>query len=253
MYLSPTGLVTRRCYAATYEDCDGRAATREHWISRALLERIQGDGSGLRVGGLSWGAGRKDVSNAALASRMLCGRHNSMLHALDDAAIDLHDAWLAALLGHGTRRSLVGDDIERWALKVLVGMVASGGAHLDGRKVRALPDRPVLDALFGFRTLPSPLGFYLVKHSDTDDGLKISVERPPPGHEMAGRAFGITIQIVTFRFLTWLGSKPPQGANLVHRPAGLDFGPLGRIDFQWSQGASHPAERLRFRPTSESP
>lgn len=155
-FVTTTGLVTRKCYATAYGDCDGGPATREHWISKALLERIQDDGTGLLVAGLSWFEGER--ATVELTTRMLCGRHNHMLHDLDGAIMALHDALLAVAEGKETRITIPGEYLERWAFKVLVGMIVSGAARIDGRNVKATPPQAVLDVLFGITDLPEGEG-----------------------------------------------------------------------------------------------
>lgn len=232
--MTTTGLLTRKCYAAAYGDCDGGAATREHWISRALLERVQYDGVGLRVAGLSWFEGERECSDAELVTKILCARHNRMLSELDHSIVTLHDAWLAAGEGRETRLTISGDMLERWALKVLVGMIVSGTARVDGVPVRVPPPLAVVDVVFGARDLPSPRGFYFVVHTEFDSSLKIKVNTGPSGTELEGVVLGITVQFLAFRYVTWLGSMTPVASTqLLYRPAALDFGPFGRIDFQW--------------------
>lgn len=257
--MTTTGLVTPKCYAAAYRDCDGGAATREHWITKALQQRIQHDGTGLRVAGLSWFEGERDSHEGELTARMLCARHNHMLHDLDASIVSLHDAWLAAGEEKETHVVIHGDLLERWALKVLVGMVVSGAALVDGVKVK-MPaphvPRAVLDIVFGLHDLPSPRGFYFVIHDERDEALKIKVNTPPLGHELEGVALGITIQFLAFRFLTWLNPVAPGYPHiLIHRPAGIDLGSLGRIALQWNQGAANGDVRLdlQIRGTGELP
>jgi len=163
-----------------------------------------------------------------------------MLHDLDDAIITLHDAWLGAAGGDHVDVVIQGENLERWALKVLVGMIVSGAALIDGRNVRVKPPQAVLDVIFGKCDLPSPRGFYFAFHDERDDGLKIKVNTPPEGHPLEGIALGITIQFLAFRFLTYLAPLPFEDRErFVYRPAGIDFGATGRIAFEWRQGAAN--------------
>ncbi len=237
----PTGVVTQGCYAASYRDCDGGPLTKEHWITKRLLELVQDDGSGLHVTGLSFAGGQRDMWFSELQSRILCEKHNTILSELDVAIVALHNAWLAIARGQPLRTEISGHKLERWALKVLVGGAASGVLQVDGNTIRSEPSQPVLDALFGLRQLPSPCGFHFEVHGDREDGMKIGFVRPPPDHPEAGLVFGIRLQVRAFRFLTWLSSRgAPPFPNLFYRPAGLDFGSGSRLGFEWSDG---PATR----------
>ncbi|MEO7862044.1 MAG: hypothetical protein ABIU05_16745 [Nitrospirales bacterium] len=236
--MTTTGLATHRCYAAQYHDCDGGPPTREHWITQALLKRIRDDGTGLQVTGLDWLDGPVALREGGLASKVLCGRHNEMLHKLDDAAIQLHDAWLAGAEQKETRTTINGHNLESWGIKVIAGFLASGAARVDRLKVKVKPPQPILDVVFGLRKLPPPLGFYFCLHDDFEDGFKIKVNMPPAGHELEGIALGITLQMVTLRMLIWLHSVPPNGDSFIYRPAGIDFGNNNAIDFEWSAGSA---------------
>ncbi|HEY6222201.1 MAG TPA: hypothetical protein VIW26_00320 [Gemmatimonadales bacterium] len=239
-----TGLVSKRCYAAQYHDCDGEPSSREHWITRALLERLRRDGAGIEVTGLAWFDGARASHEDEIIARVLCQRHNSMLSELDDAVIALHDAWLGAAEGKRVDVVIQGEKLERWALKVLLGMITSGAARIDGRKVKVKPPRAVVDVVFGRHELPPPRGFYFALHDERDDELKIKVNIPPQGHPLEGTALGITIQFLAFRFLTYLSALPiADGDNdrYIYRPAGIEFGDNARIEFVWRQGAASRA------------
>src|SRR4051794_27298208 len=79
----PTGYSHERCYARTLEDCSTRIS-REHYLSATLLREI---GSHPLLEGLSFLNGEsKRLSVDALASNMLCTRHNTALSPLDAEA-----------------------------------------------------------------------------------------------------------------------------------------------------------------------
>lgn len=245
-----TGLVTKRCYAAAYEDCDGGAATREHWITEKLLERIKYDGTGLLVEGLSWADGPRAGDTDLVASRVLCERHNNMLGDLDNTIVGLHDAWLGAAEGRTGTTTLKGDLVERWAIKVLVGMVTSGAVRVGGERVKATsPPQGLLDVLFGVHELPPPRGFYFTMHDERDEGLKIKLQR------VGDIVVGITIQFLALRFLTWLTDQatPAPAEQLFYRPAGLDFGKLGRLMLDWRLGAGSQAIGIDIGPITPNP
>lgn len=242
MNAETTGRVTPRCYAARYKDCDGGATEREHWLTKALLKRTQFDGTGLQVDGLARQEGPVESDPDELFSRILCARHHDTLDGLDDAAIALYDAWMSAAAGKPIATSIQGERLERWALKVLVGMIVSGSVRIDGRRIKAEPPDAVLDVLFGNRDLPPPRGFHFVIHDERDDGYKVRIDRVPPnqGHELEGIALGITIQFAALRFMTTLLPLRADPKTFIYRPAGIDFGTVGRLDLRWEAGAANP-------------
>jgi hypothetical protein len=163
-----SGQVVDGCYAACLRDCAGRLS-REHYISENLLIRLNDSGR-LRVQGFPWQ--RADASErippGALAARILCERHNSDLGALDEVATLLVDrlerVGLEFLAGErGDWVWLVnGHDVERWLLKVLVGLVLVGAARRDGGQSLGT-QIPVtwVRCLFGEFSFPSTGGLHV--------------------------------------------------------------------------------------------
>ncbi|GAA4553781.1 hypothetical protein [Pseudonocardia xishanensis] len=126
-----TGYAHPQCYAASSADCS-EDLTREHWFSKSILDQI-GEKT-FWVEGLRWqkGPGKKEVSHKSFRSKVLCGRHNEALSALDAEAAEFFGvcARCQDLMVSRTPGRLfamfAGDDIERWMLKVVLGGIASG-------------------------------------------------------------------------------------------------------------------------------
>jgi hypothetical protein len=115
----------------------------------------------LAKGKYKMGAGRDT------GDRILCKRHNEALSPLDAeagrfmrAARDFHDG-----LSHGQPcddvRLFAGEDLEKWMLKTLCGMIGSGN-------VAALSDVPKqwVNQLFQNAPFSKPLGLYLVRSAE---------------------------------------------------------------------------------------
>jgi hypothetical protein len=115
-----------RCYAATLGGCSGQIS-REHYISRSVLESV---GQVIQISGLPWQERSeiKTVGTSALTAKILCEHHNSLLSPLDDTAkelvVGLKDAYDSAMKGNMSNGtcSLPGDQLEKWLLKVIVGI-----------------------------------------------------------------------------------------------------------------------------------
>ena len=115
-----------RCYAATLGDCSGQAS-REHYVSRSVLEIV---GQVVQISGFPWQKPNeeKTVGTSVLTAKILCRHHNSLLSRLDAAAkefvVGLKDAYDSAIKGNMSNGtcSIPGDQLERWLLKVLVGI-----------------------------------------------------------------------------------------------------------------------------------
>ena len=115
-----------QCYAATLADCSG-GVSREHYVSRSVLEIV---GQKVQISGLPWQKPneKKTVGTSALTAKILCEHHNSLLSRLDTAAkefvVGLKSSYESAMKGsmsNGTC-SIQGDLLEKWLLKVLVGI-----------------------------------------------------------------------------------------------------------------------------------
>ncbi|HEY0991815.1 MAG TPA: hypothetical protein VGD80_32415, partial [Kofleriaceae bacterium] len=121
-----TGYAHPKCYARTLNDCS-QQITREHYISKKLLERLED----FEADGLAWLPEKKSLTAKALQSKVLCKRHNEALSPLDDNITNLYD-----MMRRWQDRKVVGDlvldgeDLERWAIKVMFGLFASGSSQL---------------------------------------------------------------------------------------------------------------------------
>jgi len=122
-----TGFSNSQCYASELNDCDSKLS-REHYITKALLEYLNIDKE-LKIEGLSWTAGKEQsIPPNALASKILCQRHNSTLSVLDENALRLFKAFdeeNAKGSGIKTLYLFSGNDIERWLIKVFCGLLYS--------------------------------------------------------------------------------------------------------------------------------
>ena len=173
---------------APLQDCDGKPVTREHYISKALLLRF---GDGFWVDGLSWMSGPKQLTEKVLVSKMLCKKHNNALDELDTMIGNFYDVLVRA---HEDRlvgwHSFEGSLLERWAIKVMCGLIASGNFG-DGEAAEIV--LPYLQILFGQTSILDGRGFYCVGDpierfdSDRMDAALMFVE---PNDVDAGKVYG---------------------------------------------------------------
>jgi hypothetical protein len=136
--------------------------SREHYISHAVLKAIAQKGL-VKLDGFSWQKEKAAwIPSATLTSRILCKRHNEALSPLDfeagrfmRAVRDFHAA-LSSWPARDEVRLFAGEDLEKWMLKTLSGMVASGN-------IVGLNDvpKPWIAQLFRCDPLREPLGLYI--------------------------------------------------------------------------------------------
>jgi hypothetical protein len=249
--MATSRLAKRRCYAAPLNDCDGGSVTAEHYISRKLLLRF---GNKFTVEGLPWLNGPRELTESTMTAKVLCNRHNSALSPLDDAICNLYEVLLKAHQGHHVgARDFDGEDLERWALKVLLGLGASGNLLIEGQSERMEAPDLYLRILFGREEMPEGCGFYYIGgHIPAFDAdcLSIGVERYPAGDYEAGAVYGVTIRLLDFQFVTSITQRlAPGPQKLEYRPHGfiLDDPERGRVRLQWNRTPSTKVLVLKMR------
>ena len=221
------------CYANCLTDCDNQRS-REHFISESLLHYLN-QKNGLRVGGYPWIKGNDQaLPPNALASKMLCKRHNSALSQLDAIAVRLFQAFDEERVS-GSGQQLIhlfsGHDIERWLLKILCGLAFSKSIQLEGEADLSIPDC-WLRILFGEADLPNEQGLYVCKSR----GHRF---KGPRGLELQtivgnGRLSGIGLWVCGYELIlsmSGFSSRVFDGREMAYRP--LEFYATGS-DFEKS-------------------
>ena len=158
-----------RCYAAALGNCS-KGISSGHYISKGVLLDLA-DPVPLTVRGFLWQKQPTlNLSPNALTANILCTTHNSALSCLDTvgkrlmvalSGVDRYFSW-----NNRTTRPIVhlfnGHDVERWLLKVLCGIVASGNAGFHDAPIeKSNPPLAWLQWLFGLEPLPEQWGLYL--------------------------------------------------------------------------------------------
>lgn len=152
-----------KCYAAEIGGCGG-GLSREHPVSKCLLERLSalGDGADIEAPWFARGR-RREMFESAMQTRVLCRDHNRLLSPYDTEACKLFDVILASSLKKlETWETLNGSHIERWALKMLFADVAAGKFKYSVPGNPAAENPPVewLRVLFEGAPMPRGCGFH---------------------------------------------------------------------------------------------
>jgi len=159
-----TGNSIASCYANSLSNC-GTKISREHYVSKNLLEYMNNT-ENLKVEGLSWAKDKSTtISPNALASKVLCDRHNSALTNLDSISLRIFqslDEDNVTGSGHTLLYLFNGYDIERWLLKILCGVVKAESTRLQEEIDISIQDY-WLKILFAGERFPDNQGLYICK------------------------------------------------------------------------------------------
>jgi hypothetical protein len=161
------------CYLSPLGGCC-KKITREHFVSRNILERIATPKLRFENGGHFFGGKNLvEIGIDDFCAKVLCDNHNSALSVLDTAAgqafstIETLERDCKSISASGPRMSSLhicsGFDMERWMVKVYCGLTAAKKIRSASGKTAqpAALDRHILESLVGTAALRGPLGLYV--------------------------------------------------------------------------------------------
>jgi hypothetical protein len=194
--LPQTGYSKASCFAKALHDCSSKISG-EHYITEAVLKIIQ-KGDAIRLSGTHWLSPEEErkLPLKALATKILCERHNQALSGLDEFAVK----FFRFLIGEESKPNTFtvnGDDLERWMLKVLCGFIFS--RNTPEKITDWLPPESWLRILFGNDPLPDGTGLYHLMGEVADEHYQIALLPLPD--DKAKTFVGLRFQISGFLFL----------------------------------------------------
>ena len=243
-----TGHSNPSCYLARFRDCSTKIS-REHYFSSGILSLISEEiGGNIAATGLAWveRAPQDAVPADAFNAKVLCDRHNSGLGPLDDAATKLYRAICDLHLGWpdtAGRFLMSGHDLERWMLKVTIGILLTGQHQVKPDllvKFDNISDKTLGQLLhpgrFDYR---AGEGLYAVR---TEAGGFI--RSPTSGfttHWADNQTLaGVTVELRGLRFVLSLSPEMrihPDYSSMTHRPERMAFSKKGgkrrNLMFSW--------------------
>lgn len=227
-----------KCYGRDSNDCRGKISL-EHWISADLQRAIADEYSTLIVGGMKWLATNGEVSvGSALASRILCERHNYALSPLDSisgklfAALRDDQATLNAHTGTEPIASSItlvnGHALELWLLKTYWGALNSMSIEINGYTLTELPrnvnPRKLAEVLWRGAEWPQGWGLYARQHAVDGPRMMKSSEFMFESESNSLTRIGVRMGAVEL----WLSFGPPSPyPSSWYRPGGIVLGRHG--------------------------
>ena len=122
-----------KCYLSFTNGCSNQISG-EHCISLNLLEIIEQNNKAITISGTKWipKGYAKSVGKNSLESNILCKEHNSNLSPFDteigkfvSAILEIDKDFVNDQSQGGKRYFIDGTYIERWLVKVIVGLIDS--------------------------------------------------------------------------------------------------------------------------------
>lgn len=207
-----TGVPNSKCYASPLGGCSQKI-TGEHYLSRTILGRLTADGGQLNLSKFAWQSPEesKILSPDAVKANVLCKAHNEALSAYDA----IGGRFVELLLRSGSIDAgglaatglFNGEDLERWFLKTLCGVVAM---EANVRRLRWHAPIAWLKSLFGLtESMPSQMGLWLnlsafEMFSDNSPSISATPIDNPNGADPLGLRFyfsGLEFVLVCSQFV----------------------------------------------------
>jgi hypothetical protein len=232
--------------------------SREHIITESVIE-ILSSGSEFTVGGLPWlRAGEtKALAPGNLTAKCLCRGHNSAIHPLDDCA-KLFFSTLKLCLEKGrTERPLLlsGHDLERWLLKTLKALAASGNLASGSVKLPDLfqSDVDVVRMLEDPSSWSTATGLYFVMPSGSRFINNTRIQLQPWYGDSKQELVGLWTSFLGLQFVLMIAApdvaRSPILGQWLHRPGRIKVttgNSAHLIDLSWADQRKHPSINANF-------
>lgn len=260
-----------KCYANLHGGCSTKISG-EHYISHSLIKLYTWNDPTITVKHDHGFGVQMGVKPNKFVVNALCTNHNSALSVTDDAALAfatflrrIAHSFLGGAGEWGRREEIViaGDDLERWALKLLLNHAAGKAFSANQGQIKS-PIPPVaVDFLLGRTTWPFGMGlcvagdptntdipydpFTKSEHSTTNFwGARPLLRREDQTLgggivELNGVGFGLSLFPITRDYAEVNGVKNPFRGSL-ERPDYMEWNLDGigkRVNFTWSGPTEH--------------
>ena len=253
----PKALSHAKCYMRALESCEG-TISGEHIISASVIRVLAGTGD-FSVAGFPWleDGEERIIGPQNLTANVLCRKHNSALHPLDDAAGFFFSALKSSLeTATGRQHALVsGHDLERWFLKT-AKVAAASGSFARGREQLSgvfAHDDLILDMLDRHETWPEGSGLYCTMNAG-DLASNHSRFQFQPLTNARDELEGMALNILGINFVLLLApmdmEKYPFLRGAKYRPARIVISVPGKaahwVTVSWDDDKRHEELTMTF-------
>ncbi|WP_314963419.1 hypothetical protein [Bradyrhizobium cosmicum] len=232
--------------------------SREHIISESVIEILSAGGE-FTVGGLPWlQAGEtKALAPGNLTAKCLCRGHNSAIHPLDDCAKLFFSALKRCLERNEPEQPVLlsGHDLERWLLKTLKAMAASGNLASGRVKLPDLFQRDVdvVKMIDDQSTWPEATGLYFVMRPGSRFINNTRIQIQPWYGDSDQEIVGLWTSFLGLEFVLMIAapvvSKSPILGEWLYRPGriGVTTGGIRNlIELSWADQRKHLSINASF-------
>lgn len=233
-----TGMQEPRCYAKSFESCDG-GISREHFISYTILDQLEG----VSPQGIPWLNHLKEkfVSKESLVTKCLCKKHNTDLSPLDSLAGKAFAVFKRYGQNQAEKLIVPGEMFERWCLKFLLGTLAT--KQIKYKDKTYLPedlDECWLNVLFGTEQMPLGCGLHIrpVLKQQIEFRDRIGIDFIYLKTKLAG--FKLNFGGLDFYFLLVTKEEAfnmnhPDNQYVIYRPKSINKSPYPQdLNFIWA-------------------
>jgi len=236
--------------------------SKEHYISNNILADFEKNRA-VKLAGLPWMEKQTFnlLSRSKLVSNILCTKHNQDLSPFDREAGDFlrcikdFDAGFNIETPVNEVKQFNGEYIEKWMLKTICALIASGQVAQNGHRVPVILKEIYVDLLFNNAAWPDGWGLYFKAPVNTQVHKFDSVNIMP----MMGNGEVKCVEFLLHNFTFYLALGKPDnpdhsGIRHIHKIQFTDGKVTKIMELQWNDPAdNHWIEFKRLKTTTGFP
>jgi len=215
----------KKCFAYSLGECSGKIS-REHFISRSILELVEDNDGFVELGG-PLNRGKRLPPNHTAVSRVLCEKHNSELSDYDQAAFNLIEEVLNFNNFQNDKTIQVDSNgLTLWIVKLILGYYAAQGKinYIGNEETVSF----LVEMLFKKTEVPNDFGFSIHTGDRINNPPEMTSSQglwPPWVFQMletGSRVGGLNLWVYPLHFVFHFAGADLD-KNQLFKPKGLTF------------------------------